>query len=98
MRIVVCLSLALASSGCLVQHMQPAERLRESVIALNDEARWTRMDLAAERVSPEYRERWTKNHHDWGRGIQIGDMELVDLKIDEQDNATSIVSISWYRY
>lgn len=95
----VLLALAVIASGCLVQNISASERLRDAVVGLNDEARWSRMDLATQRVAPAYRSHWARSHHDWGRGIQIGDVELLDVRlVDEGDGALSVVAISWYRY
>lgn len=90
---------AVLATGCLMQNISASERLRDAVVGLNDEARWSRMDLATQRVAPAYRSDWARAHHDWGRGIQIGDVELLDVRlVDEGDSATSLVAVSWYRY
>ncbi len=91
--------LLLGLSGCLIHNIAPSERLRDAVVGLNDEARWSRMDLASERVVPAYRAAWTRAHRGWGRDIQIGDVELLDVRLaDDNETAVSVVAISWYRH
>lgn len=85
--------------GCLFHNISPAERLRDAVVGLNDQARWSRMDLAVENVAPVYRAEWRATRHDWGRNIQIGDVEILDVTmVPDTDEAVSVVAISWYRY
>jgi hypothetical protein len=86
-------------SGCLFQNIAPSERLRDAVVGLNDEARWSRMDLATMRVAAAYRAEWTDAHREWGRRIQIGDVELLDVRIEsDSESAVSVVAVSWYSY
>lgn len=85
--------------GCLFHNISPGERLRDAVVGLNDQARWTRMDLAVENVSPTFRPEWRRTRHDWGRNIQIGDVEIMDVTMAaDTDQAVSVVAVSWYRY
>lgn len=91
--------LVLGATGCLVHNIAPSERLRDAVVGLNDEARWSRLDLARERVAPAYRSAWVRSRHDWGRNIQIGDVELLDVRLaEDNETAVSVVAVSWYRY
>jgi hypothetical protein len=98
----LCLALALAvatsfASGCVFQNISSGELLRDSVVGLNDAARWARLDLAAERVSPEFRARFVGSRRGWGRRLQIADVEMLDLRLhDDGDHATSEVEVSWY--
>lgn len=97
-RIACSLSLVLLG-GCLMQNIAPSERLRDAVVGLNDEARWSRMDLATMRVAPAFRSAWARSHRDWGRNVQIGDVELLDVRIDDATgDAVSLVAVSWYSY
>ena len=85
--------------GCLFHNVSPGERLRDAVVGLNDQARWSRMDLAVENVAPAYRAEWRQTRHDWGRNIQIGDVEILDVTMaQDTDEAVSVVAVSWYRY
>jgi len=97
---VIALSaLVLFSAGCLLHNVSSSERLRDAVVGLNDEARWSRMDLAVERVKPEFRVDFATSRHDWGRGIQIADTELMQVRMGgDGDAAVSVVAVRWYRY
>jgi len=98
MRLIPILALVLVS-GCVLHNISPQELLRDSVMGLNDEARWVRMDLAAERVAPPYRSAYRANHQAWGRSIQIADVEILGAELDaDAEGAVSTVSISWYSY
>lgn len=84
--------------GCLLSNLSATERLRDSVVGLNDEVRWQRMDLALGRVSPEYREDFATGHRGWGREFVIADQELMGIElIDGRDTARSMVTYRWYR-
>lgn len=90
---------AVLLGGCLFQNIAPTERLRDAVVGLNDEARWSRMDLATMRVAAPYRTEWADAHREWGRRIQIGDVELLDVRIEpDSETAISVVAVSWYNY
>jgi hypothetical protein len=87
------------SSGCLFQNIGTAERLRDAVDGVNDSARWSRLDLAVQRVHPAYRTEYMKARHRWGRSIQIADSEVLNMRIAEgDDEAVSVVAVSWYSY
>ncbi|MGB5811966.1 MAG: hypothetical protein WBG86_15610 [Polyangiales bacterium] len=89
----------LGLSGCLLQNLSPETRLRDSVIELNEGARWGRMDVAAGHVSPYFQNEFRLSHLRWGREIQIADSEIlaVDAKTeDDGTGASSRVAVRWY--
>lgn len=91
------LLLALASAGCVFQNMQMTERLQDQVYALNDETRWGRIDLAAQRVVPAYRSRFLELHQGWGTSVQVAETELTNLALAEDgQSAAALVTVSWY--
>lgn len=96
----ICLSVALwgaALPGCLLQNISASESLRDSVVGLNDELRWQRMDLAVDRVAPGFRSQFLQSHQRWGRDVQVADTELLRVRIDDESgNATSLVAVRWY--
>jgi len=102
MRATHLLSLALLAStlaGCMFQNVSTGERLRDAVTGINDEMRWSRMDLAIQRVHPTFKEEYAQTHYRWGEIIQIADMDLLNVQLEEDgDAAMSIVAVSWYRY
>ncbi|MDH4281935.1 MAG: hypothetical protein OEV36_04725 [Myxococcales bacterium] len=86
-------------SGCLMQNLSPEVRMRDSVIELNEGARWGRMDIASGHVAPPFRPQYQLSHMRWGRDIQIADTEIIGMnpQTDEEgQGAYSRVSIRWY--
>lgn len=100
MRIVTALVVAASFlSGCLYQNMSPATKLRDSVEAGNEGARWGRMDIAYERIAPEYMRDFARRHYDWGEGIQMADLDILRLEMaEDEDSATVLVAFGWYAY
>jgi hypothetical protein len=84
-------------SSCIMQNMSPETRLRDSVVELNEETRWGRMDVAKQRVAPGFREQFVLSHARWGSDIQIADSEILGVNADKDDGAaTSRVAVRWY--
>ena len=86
-------------SGCLMQNLSPETRMRDSVIELNEGARWGRMDVASGHVSPPFRTQYKLSHMRWGRDIQIADTEILGMnpETDEEGaGAFSRVAVRWY--
>ncbi|MEO0325401.1 MAG: hypothetical protein AAF447_20765 [Myxococcota bacterium] len=92
------LLLALALSGCMLGNLTQSEKLREAVNGYNEEVRWTRLDLALQRVAPAHRAAFRAHHLGWGRDIQLADVEVMSMRVagEEAENATSTVTYRWY--
>ena len=87
----------LAYGGCIFQQFSATQQLTEQVYAFNDETRWARVDLAADRVAPAYRARFAVTHAQWGSRVQIADTDLTRVQLaEDEETASSIVSVSWY--
>lgn len=88
---------ALSLSGCMLASQTPAAKLREQVQSMNEEARWSRMDLAQERATPKYQPAFVAKRAAWGKKVSIGDLEIVQMVMAEDGkSAESIVAMSWY--
>jgi len=84
-------------SGCIFGNMSSEERLRDSVIDLNDQARWARIDLALAQVAPALRDEYRATHHGWGRAIRVADTEILGVEVGaDHAEATSTVAVRWY--
>ena len=86
-------------SGCLMQNLSPETRMRDSVIELNEGARWGRMDVASGHVAVPFRTQYKLSHMRWGRDIQIADTEILGMNPhtdDEGEGAFSRVAVRWY--
>ncbi len=95
--VVLLAALSSLLGGCLFQNVSPTRQLSDQVYSLNDETRWGRVDLAAQRVLPAYRNAFVASRRDWGRDVAIADTEVSALVLAEDGNsATSTVEISWY--
>ena len=85
------------AQGCVFNNVSAEERLRDAVVALNDEVRWNRMDLATQRVDPPFRTAFSLTHHQWHRQTQIADSDIIHVQIAEsRDEAKAFVNIRWY--
>ncbi len=85
--------------GCLIQNLSPETRMRDSVIELNEGARWGRMDVASGHVSPPFQTQYKLSHMRWGHDIQIADTEILGMnpETDEEGaGAFSRVAVRWY--
>jgi len=88
---------SLMLAGCIFQNLSSSRQLTDQVYAFNDEIRWARIDLATERVAPEYRAEFVLAHRMWGHDIQIADADMTHVQIaDDSASATSLVTFSWY--
>ena len=97
MRHLLVLGLVCGFTGCVFNNVSATERLRDSVVGLNDEARWNRFDLATQRVAPGFAARYRATHRRWHRDFQIADSEIVNVEIaDGRAKATSFVTVRWY--
>lgn len=85
-------------AGCVFNNISAEERLRDSVVGYNDEVRWNRIDLAAQRVAPPYRDQFRLTHADWHEAFEIADSEIVHVQVNDEDRsqATSFVKVRWY--
>ncbi|MCU0671391.1 MAG: hypothetical protein MUE69_01230 [Myxococcota bacterium] len=97
MRALPILALALFS-GCVFNNVSAEEKLRDSVVGLNEEIRWNRLDLATARVAPEFRGEFRRTHADWHRGFELADHEIIDVQTagEDRERATSFVTFRWY--
>ena len=72
--------------------------MQEAASELNINARFGRMEMAAEHVAPTAREQFFERRKAWGNRIRVADYEFAGMRIikGEQD-AEMLVRIAWYR-
>lgn len=80
-----------------VTPMSHRARLDEAVQEINIAARFGRQDMALERVAKKARESFLKQHRAWGREISIADVEFSGLEKITDQEASVLVSFSWFR-
>jgi hypothetical protein len=94
--LAVCL-LAASTMACgLVGQSKPA-MAQEAALELNLNARFGRMELAAERVAPKARDQFFDRRRAWGGSVRIADYDMTGLKMKGEDDAETCVKIAWYR-
>jgi hypothetical protein len=90
-------ALGLGSAGCgLVGQSKPA-MAQEAALELNLNARFGRMELAAERVAPKARDQFFDRRRAWGGSVRIADYDMTGLRMKGEDDAETFVKIAWYR-
>lgn len=93
-------SILLASyllSGCLLNNINPSQKLNERVQEYSDATRWNRLDIAMQMVTATYQEAFMRSHSGWGRSVEVADAEIVHIQVAPDGNtATSTLAYSWY--
>lgn len=93
--LAVVLFAALCGTGCL--HESRAAKLQESAQSMNMAARFGRMDIAMEHVSPKAIEEFARQHGSWGSNVRIVDLEFQGLRFVDKDRALVAVAVGWQR-
>jgi hypothetical protein len=96
MRGPLAITLALALTGCLGSST-PGARAQEAASELNVNARFGRMEMAAEHVAPAQREAFLARRKAWGGSVRVADYELAGLRMHGKTDAESFVRVAWYR-
>jgi hypothetical protein len=94
----IALAALLLSSCTLMQNLRPENRLADIVYAFNDEARWHRIDLAAQRCAGSYRLPFVRSHARWGHDVAIGDAEVTNLALGTGTNGADAQSLITYQW
>jgi hypothetical protein len=105
MRMRHCLALATAATalcaslamGCGLAGQSKPAKAQEAALELNLNARFGRMEMAAEHISPKARDGFFERRRAWGGSVRVADYDLTGLKITGEDDAESYVKIAWYR-
>jgi hypothetical protein len=83
--------------GCgLVGQSKPA-MAQEAALELNLNARFGRMEMAVEHVSPKARDQFVERRRAWGGSVRIADYDVTGLRMKGEDEAETFVKIAWYR-
>lgn len=99
MRIHLALGLgsALLALGCPLGGQSKPARAQEAALELNLNARFGRMELAAERVAPKARDSFFERRRMWGGNVRIADYELAGLRMKGDADCETVVKVAWYR-
>ncbi|MDB4934326.1 MAG: hypothetical protein JWP87_1298 [Labilithrix sp.] len=90
-------SVAIFAGGCGLAGQSKPARAQEAALELNLNARFGRMEMAAEHISPKARDQFFERRRAWGGAVRVADYDLTGLKITGEDDAESYVKIAWYR-
>ncbi len=89
--------LASLAVGCGLAGQSKPAKAQEAALELNLNARFGRMEMAAEHISPKARDAFFERRKAWGGSVRVADYDLTGLKIIGEDDAESYVKIAWYR-
>ena len=92
---VAALSSMLSLTACLTAAHGPA-KAQEAAMDMNVNARFGRMELATEKVSPKGRTEFLEHRKSWGGRVRVADTELAGLHMVDEDNAEVTVKVAWY--
>ena len=72
--------------------------MQEAALELNLNARFGRMEMAAEHVSTKAREGFFLRRKHGGSNVRVADYELAGLRLlSGEEEAETVVKIAWYR-
>lgn len=87
--------LAVATQACGIPSKQ--QRIQEAAYELNMGTRFSRMDMALERVAKLERAKFVERHKKWHNEIKIDDIELAGVNLREDGDANLFLTIQWHR-
>lgn len=90
-------TLSLFAMGCPLGGQSKPARAQEAALELNMNARFGRMEIAAERVAPKARDAFFDRRKGWGGNIRVADYDLTGLRMQGEGDAETFVKIAWYR-
>jgi hypothetical protein len=83
--------------ACSLLGQTASKKIADTVEALNDHARWSRISEASSLVEADYREVFLDHHRLWGSDIQLADTEVLNIQVaSDSEHATAYVNYSWY--
>jgi hypothetical protein len=93
-----CAALTFASVACLSQPGGVA-KAQEIANEANLNARFGRIEIAAEQVAPAFRAPFSKSHAAWGTKVRVVDSEMVGIRSvnESQTEADVAVRVNWFR-
>ncbi len=96
--VLVAALLSLPALGCPLGGQSKPARAQEAALELNLNARFGRMELAAERVSPKARDQFFDRRKAWGGNVRVADYDLTALRmLKGEEDAETYVKVAWYR-
>jgi hypothetical protein len=91
------LVVAVVSSACALGAQSKPARAQATALELNMNARFGRMDIAAEHVAPDARDSFLDRRKGWGTTVRIADYDLTGLRMKGEDDCETVVKVAWFR-
>jgi hypothetical protein len=93
--VLACLLIVPAVTGCPVAP-SPLAKAQETATALNVDARFGRLELAMEHVSPTLRDEFVAHHRSWGSHVRVADVEIAGVRPHGEHAVEVAVRVAWY--
>ena len=85
-------------SGCALASQSKPARAQETALELNLNARFGRMELAAEHVAEPARAAFFDKRRAWGTSIRVADYDMTGLRMLKNDeDCETTVRVAWFR-
>jgi len=85
-------------SGCALASQSKPARAQETALELNLNARFGRMELAAEHVAEPARAAFFDKRRGWGTSIRVADYDMTGLRMLKNDeDCETTVRVAWFR-
>ena len=94
---VAAATLSIFALGCPLGGQSKPARAQEAALELNLNARFGRMEMAAEHVAPKARDQFFDRRKAWGGSVRVADYDMTGLKMHGEDDAETFVKVAWYR-
>lgn len=91
----VVFGLTLASTGC---GQSATQKLSDTSYDVAMAERFGRLDIVTDQVAPAHRDAFIEAHADWGGEIRIVDLEYGGLRLNDEQHADVLLTVSWQRY
>ena len=89
---------SVALSGCALASQSKPARAQETALELNLNARFGRMELAAEHVAEPARAAFFDKRRGWGTSIRVADYDMTGLRMLKNDeDCETTVRVAWFR-
>jgi hypothetical protein len=89
--------LSLSPLACGLGGQSKPARAQEAALELNMNARFGRMEIAAEHVAPKAHDQFFERRRGWGAAVRIADYDMTGLRMKGDDDAETFVKVAWYR-
>ena len=95
---LLCIPALFALTACGTIGASPGARAQEAVNETNLNARFGRMEMAAEHVHSKAREAFFDKRKGWGGKVRVVDYEVAGMKMNKDESEADVfVKVAWFR-